>query len=328
MGKPKQAKSDKKGKGSTASKDQSPSQKTKQNEAKTPESGADTPTSEGESGTEASPAWPPALNRPMMSPLVLPSDYTRDELRRPSMIYIWSWDNIWFFPMGLLAILIIVLGMVCLWYVLPARDTRLGPSNATSLAANDTANATEDAALATLVGSLPRNPARIPVGRATDATDDELTTLHAALLVPPYDDAGGDWSTELEPEAAPASSTRTHGTPQKRARSSTASPKSTPAGTEASEQPRYSRQSKRESPASSRKSSSTEFAESAADSGAESSASPVLLLGTSRRTHSSSVEPDAEFVTPSSTERSSTVESSTRAPSSASAKSSGGVPAS
>ncbi|XP_054925149.1 uncharacterized protein [Dermacentor andersoni] len=329
MGKPKQGKSGKKGKrgkGSTASKDRSPSQKTKSNESKTPESGAYTPTSGGESGTKASSAWPPALNRPMMSPLVLPSDYTRDELRRPSTIYIWSWDNIWFFPMGLLAIVIIVFGMVALWYVLPARDARHGPSNATGLAANDTANATEEAALATLQGSLSSKEARFGVG---DATDGELTTLHGALLVPPYDDdAGGDWSTELEPEAT-ASVSRAHRVPRERARPPTAPPKSTPAGTEASERPRHSRQSTRQSPASSRKSSSTGFAVPASESGAQSSASPVRLLGSSKGAYDSSVGPAAPFVTSFATEQSSTVDSSsTQAPTSRSTESSSGAPAS
>ncbi|XP_065298576.2 uncharacterized protein [Dermacentor albipictus] len=301
MGKPKQGKSGKKGKGSTASKDLSPSQKTKSNESKTPESGADTPTSGGESGTKASSAWPPALNRPMMSPLVLPSDYTRDELRRPSTIYIWDWDNMWFFPMSLLAIGVIVLGMVALWHVLPAQDARHGPSNAAAgLAASDTANATEAAALATLQGSPSSKAARFAVG---SATDDELTALRAALLVPPHDDdAGGGWSTELEPEAT-ASSSRAHRVPRERARPPTASPKSTPAGTEASARPRHSRQSTLQSPASSRKSSSTGFAVSASEGGAESLASPVRLLGTSKGTYDSSVGPAAPSVTPSSTQQ-------------------------
>ncbi|KAL1472707.1 hypothetical protein MTO96_039155 [Rhipicephalus appendiculatus] len=103
MGKPKQPKSDAKDKGSVSSKDRSPSKETKSKEAKTPDSGAATPSKRGQSQGKAGSAWPPPLNRPMMAPLLLPSDYSMDEPRRPSKIYVWEWDNVWFFPVGLLA---------------------------------------------------------------------------------------------------------------------------------------------------------------------------------------------------------------------------------
>ncbi|KAH6921894.1 hypothetical protein HPB50_006219 [Hyalomma asiaticum] len=280
MGKPKNPKSGKKGKGSVSSKDRSPGKKAKSEGAKTPESGADTPSKGAESEGEA--AWPPPLNRPMMAPLVLPSDYSTDEPRRPSTIYVWDWDNIWFFPMGLLAIVIIVLGMVALWFVLPERDIHRGPNNASGLAVNDTANVTHEDSLTTL--------------------------LHGPLLLVPDHDEESDLSTE---EEATASTSRTSRVPRKRARSATtASPKSTPAGTKAPKKPKRSKGSSTSSPVP----SSTTFAESEAYGAEENSTSPARLLETSEKIYASSVGPAAGLVTSSATPDSYTVEFLTEDP--------------
>ncbi|KAL1477829.1 hypothetical protein MTO96_035444 [Rhipicephalus appendiculatus] len=293
MGKPKQPKSDAKGKGSVSSKDRSPSKETKSKEAKTPESGAATPSKRGQSQGKAGSAWPPPLNRPIMAPLLLPSDYSMDEPRRPSKIYVWEWDNVWFFPVGLLAISVIVLGMVVMWYDdLPDRDTRGSSNNATSLAVNDTGNATEE---------------------------DSLTTLHGPQLLLPDHDDKGDMSTELEEEGATTSTFRTHQVPDKGAHPGIASPKAT--GPKAPQNPREPEQG---SSAGSLKSSTSSFSKSETVSGGESSTSPARFLGTSKKIDGSSVGPSAQLVTPSTTQRSPTVETSSQAPTSGSTENSSG----
>ncbi|KAL3211047.1 hypothetical protein MRX96_052090 [Rhipicephalus microplus] len=52
------------------------------------------------------------LNRKPFSPLVLPADRQLTTVRRPTTIYIWNWDNVWFFPTGVVAVFLVVLGMI------------------------------------------------------------------------------------------------------------------------------------------------------------------------------------------------------------------------
>ncbi|XP_075728957.1 uncharacterized protein LOC142771367 [Rhipicephalus microplus] len=291
MGKPKQPKSDEKGKGSAASKDRTPSKETKSKEVKTPDSAAASPSKRGPYQGDAGFAWPPPLNRPMMAPLLLPSDYLMDEPRRPSKIYVWDWGNVWFFPMSVLAISVIVFAMVLMWIDSPNQNTYGRPSNTTSFIINDTSNATEE---------------------------DSPTTLHEPQHLLPDQDEKCNMSTELEEEEAAASTSRTHNVPGEGARATTASPKT--AGPKAVENPRKSKQG---SWAGLLKSSASSFTVSETGSGKkseENSMSPAQFLGTSKNIYGSSVRPSVGLVASSTTRQSPIVKTSTLGPPSGSTK--------
>ncbi|KAL3245527.1 hypothetical protein MRX96_017979 [Rhipicephalus microplus] len=248
MGKPKQPKSDEKGKGSAASKDRTLSKETKSKEVKTPDSAAASPSKRGPSQGDAG-------------------------------------GNVWFFPMSVLAISVIVFAMVLMWFDSPNRNTYGRPSNVTSFVISDTSNATEE---------------------------DSLTTLHGPQHLLPDQDEKGDMSTELEEEEAAASTSRTHNVPGEGARATTASPKT--AGPKAVENPRKSKQG---SSAGLLKSSASRFTVSETGSGKESeenSMSPAQFLGTSKNIYGSSVRPSVGLVASSTTRQSPIVKTSTLGP--------------
>ncbi|XP_072140636.1 uncharacterized protein [Dermacentor andersoni] len=52
------------------------------------------------------------LKRQPFPPLVLPGDRELTLVRRPNTVYVWNWRNMWFFPVSVVAMALIVVGMV------------------------------------------------------------------------------------------------------------------------------------------------------------------------------------------------------------------------
>ncbi|XP_077496648.1 uncharacterized protein LOC144107497 isoform X2 [Amblyomma americanum] len=73
------------------------------------------------------------LNRPMLPPLVLPADRSLSLTRRPSPIIVREWGDVWFFPVSVLAMALVVLGMITLTLHMKAEDMVGEPDNDTSV---------------------------------------------------------------------------------------------------------------------------------------------------------------------------------------------------
>lgn len=85
------------------------------------------------------------LNRPMLPPLVLPSDRSLSLTRRPSPIIVWDWGDVWFYPVGVIAVAIVVLGMITLTLNMKAEEMAEEVDNGTSVS-NETAATNEESA--------------------------------------------------------------------------------------------------------------------------------------------------------------------------------------
>ncbi|XP_054924978.1 uncharacterized protein [Dermacentor andersoni] len=117
------------------SEEPSPSQQTGKGSEQTSTSQSATPSQTETSATSFKP-----LNRPPLEPLVLPADLDLSLPRRPSTIYVWDCGNVWFFPVGVVALAVVVLGMILMSYNIQSEyaqtpnDTTAAAHNATSVA--------------------------------------------------------------------------------------------------------------------------------------------------------------------------------------------------
>ncbi|XP_049276029.1 collagen alpha-1(II) chain-like [Rhipicephalus sanguineus] len=117
----------------------------------------------------------PRIRRPF-SPLVLPADRQLTTVRRPTTIYIWNWDNVWFFPMGVVAMSLVVLGMVLM---------SLNVQEADELQAEDAMNATDARNVTTAAGVVTQSrPSRIDVFGATSHETFKIRRKKAHARIP------------------------------------------------------------------------------------------------------------------------------------------------
>ncbi|KAH7975694.1 hypothetical protein HPB52_004582 [Rhipicephalus sanguineus] len=100
--------------------------------------GGSTP-SQTEASAAPSEGYFKPLHRQPLPQLVLPADLDLTLPRRPSTIYLWDWGNVWFFPIGVLALAIVVLGMTVMSLSIQYADFQV--QNETAASGNET-NAT------------------------------------------------------------------------------------------------------------------------------------------------------------------------------------------
>lgn len=181
--------SEKRSSSASSSKSHSSSQHhTKSSEPSTTSGSARGSTSSTTEGSAASTENFKLVNRPPFPDLVLPSDLESTP-RRPSIVYIWDWSNVWFFPAGIFALGFIVLFMV--YADLRIRSDELHAHNETGDAALNATSVAADAETAETTAG--RDPAEI-TRRKTNATK----RRRRAHLREPYDPASfsdDEWTT-------------------------------------------------------------------------------------------------------------------------------------
>lgn len=129
------------------------------------------------------------LDRPPLEPLVLPADLDLSLPRRPSTTYVWEWGNVWFFPVGVIALAVVVLGMILMSlniqsdYLQAPNETATAGRNATSVAVAETTGTEANELTRRWFNATKRKPrerSREPTDAVSPASINERTKASAS----------------------------------------------------------------------------------------------------------------------------------------------------
>ncbi|XP_075526382.1 uncharacterized protein LOC142558106 [Dermacentor variabilis] len=196
----------KKGAAAKPSKEPSSSQQQSKGSEQTSASQSATPSQTDTSATSFKP-----LDRPPLEPLVLPADLDLSLPRRPSTIYVWDWGNVWFFPVGVVALAVVVLGMILMSYNIQSEyvhtpnETTAAAHNATSVAVAESTETKAEQVKRRWFNATRRKQremSREPTDAVSTASNDEWTKASASAESATSAEGAGDGSAALVVQVA------------------------------------------------------------------------------------------------------------------------------